>query len=182
MSTAYIIDPEASRFTVQAFAGGMLSAIGHDPTFIARDFNGEVGFDADAPDEASLIMTMRAASLTLVDDLSAGDRRTIERTMHDDVLEDARFPEIVYRCPKAAARPLGAGQIEVQLNGELTLHGVTRPQRITAKLSATGSLLRASGEFTVRQSDYGIKPVSVAGSMLKVKDELKCAFDIAARR
>ena len=91
----YIIDPEVSRFTVQAFAGGMLSALGHNPKFVARDFTGEVSFDLDAPEEASLRMTMPAASLTLVDDVSDSDRRTIERTMHEQVLEDSRFPEII---------------------------------------------------------------------------------------
>ena len=181
-SPRYIIDPKVSRFTVQAFVGGMLSAFGHNPKFVARDFTGEVTFSPDAPDEASLTMRMRAASLTLVDEVSEGDRRTIERTMHDEVLEDSRFSEIVYHCPKASARPVGAGQFEVALNGELTLHGVTRPKPITAKLSVTGTLLRAFGEFTVRQSDYDIKPVSVAGGSMKVKDELNCTFDISARR
>jgi len=102
--------------------------------------------------------------------------------MHDQVLEDSRFPEIIYDCASAAARPIGSGQFKVALNGQLTLHGVTFPQAITATLSATGTLLRASGEFTIRQTDYNIKPVTIAGSMLKVKDELKCTFDISARR
>ena len=178
----YIIDPKLSRFTVQAFVGGVLSAFGHNPKFVARDFTGQVSFDPDVPDQASLTMSMRTASLTLIDDVSDGDRRTIERTMHDEVLEDARFPEIVYHCPKASARPGAGGQLDVALDGELTLHGVARPQLITAKLSVTGPLLRAFGEFTVRQSDYHIKPVSIAAGSLKVKDELKCAFDISARR
>ena len=43
-------------------------------------------------------------------------------------------------------------------------------------------MLRANGEFSVRQTDYGIKPVSVAGGALKLKDELKCSFDIVARK
>jgi len=114
----YIIDPEVSRFTVQAFAGGMLSALGHNPKFVARDFTGEVSFDLDAPEEASLRMTMPAASLTLVDDVSDSDRRTIERTMHEQVLEDSRFPEIIYDCASAAARPIGSGQFKVALNGQ----------------------------------------------------------------
>jgi hypothetical protein len=43
-------------------------------------------------------------------------------------------------------------------------------------------MLRASGEFTMRQSDYGIKPISVAGGALKVKDELKFSFEMVARK
>lgn len=178
----YVIDPTVSRFTVQAFAGGMLSALGHDPTFVARDFTGDVSFDPATPDAASLTMSMRAVSLTLVDDVTDTERRTIERTMQEDVLESARFPEITYRCAKAAVRQVSLGHFEVSLNGTLTLHGVTYPQPIAATLTASGTTLRAFGEFIVRQSDYDIKPVSVAGSMLKVKDELKCSFDIGARR
>ena len=38
------------------------------------------------------------------------------------------------------------------------------------------------GPFTLRQSDFRIKPVSVAGGTLKLKDELKFAFDVVARK
>jgi len=40
--------------------------------------------------------------------------------------------------------------------------------------------LRASGELTLRQTDYGIELVSVAGGALKVKDEVKVSFDLIA--
>jgi hypothetical protein len=43
-------------------------------------------------------------------------------------------------------------------------------------------LLRAFGEVSLRQSDYNIKPVSAVGGGLKVKDEVKFTFDIAARK
>ena len=178
----YVVDPRVSKFIVQAFSGGMLSALGHDPKFVARDFSGEVVFDANQPDSASMMLTIRPASFALMDDVSERDRATILRTMHDEVLESSTFTEIAYRCPKAKTRPLGPGQSEVTLDGELTLHGVTRRQAIAAKFNASGPTLRAFGEFTVRQSEYDIKPVTVAASMLKVKDELKCSFDIVAHR
>jgi polyisoprenoid-binding protein YceI len=66
--------------------------------------------------------------------------------------------------------------------GTLTLHGVSNNQAIAAQISLTGDMLRAHGEFSILQSAYGIKPVSVAGGALKVKDELKCSFDIVARK
>jgi hypothetical protein len=40
----------------------------------------------------------------------------------------------------------------------------------------------AHGEFSLRQTAYAIKLVSVAGGTLKLKDELKCSFDIVARK
>jgi hypothetical protein len=42
-------------------------------------------------------------------------------------------------------------------------------------------MLRASGDFILRQPDYQIKPVSVAGGALKLKDELNFSFEILAR-
>ncbi len=34
----YIVDAKASKFTVQAFATGILSAVGHNPTLGIRNF------------------------------------------------------------------------------------------------------------------------------------------------
>ena len=42
--------------------------------------------------------------------------------------------------------------------------------------------MRANGEFTIRQTDYGIRLISVAAGTLKLKDELKFTFDIVAHR
>ena len=59
---------------------------------------------------------------------------------------------------------------------------MTQPQQITAQVTVTGDQLRASGEFNVRQSSYGIKPVSVAGGTMKIKDDVKVTFDFVARK
>ena len=111
--------------------------------------------------------------------MSDKDRREIERTTRDEVLETGKFPEITYDCP--ASRISAIGPMQLTLTGDLTLHGVTRPQTVSARVYQSGGTLRAQGEATVRQSDYGIRLVSVAGGMLKVKDEVKLTFDIMAR-
>ena len=64
----------------------------------------------------------------------------------------------------------------------MTLHGTTRPQPVTARVLANSGDLRVSGELTLRQSDFNLKPVSAAGSMVKVKDEVKLTFDVVARK
>jgi hypothetical protein len=45
-----------------------------------------------------------------------------------------------------------------------------------------GTMLRISGEFPLRQSDYGIEPFSFAGGALRLKDELKFNFELVARK
>ena len=43
----------------------------------------------------------------------------------------------------------------------------------TAQVTVMGDMLRAYGEFLCSRADYGIKPVSVAGGALKLKDEIE---------
>ena len=62
------------------------------------------------------------------------------------------------------------------------MHGVTRNQAIVVRVALLGSMLRASGDFTLDQTDYNIKLVSVAGGALKLKDELKFSFEMVARK
>jgi polyisoprenoid-binding protein YceI len=175
----YRVDPQGSRFTARAFAGGALSAMGHNPTFAIRDFSGEVEFDPDAPAASSLRLVAKAASLALTDNVSDKDRREIERTTRDEVLESGKFPEITYDCP--ASKVTAAGPTQLTLAGELTLHGVTRAQSVSLRVFPMGGTVRGQGEATVRLSEFGIRPVSVAGGMLKVKDEVKLTYDIVAR-
>lgn len=174
----YLIEAGLSRFTVRGAAGGLLSGLGHNPIVAIRDYTGEVRGDPATPAQASLTLKIRAASLTVENDASEKDRREMQRVMLEEVLEAPTYPGIAF----ASTRVTQLENNHVQIDGDLTLHGVTRPQRIVAHLAITGDLLRVFGEFTVRQTDYRIKLASVAGGALKLKDELKFTFDIVARR
>jgi len=168
---------------VRAFATGLLSSFGHNPTIAIPDFQGEVQFASPALDEASARLVIQAASLTVTDDISAKDREEIERRMHDEVLETDGFEEIIYECDKVSPiQKISEGQYTVTLNGELSLHGVTQVQPVSARVTVKGDTLRAVGDFSIRQSDYDIRPVSAAGGTVKLKDELKLSFDITARK
>jgi len=182
VAVRYAIDPKVSRFTVRAFASGALSAFGHNPTIAIRDFSGEVQLNPENGEDASLRITAKASSLEVTDDISDKDRREIERQMQEDVLESSQYPDIVYECSSASTSKTGEGQYQVVLNGELTLHGVTGNPTISARFALAGDTARAFGEFSIRQSEYNIKLVSALGGALKVKDEVKFAFDIVARK
>jgi polyisoprenoid-binding protein YceI len=178
----YVVDARASRFTVQAFASGILSAMGHNPKIGIRTFTGEVDFNAEALQADRLRLSMKANSLSVLDDISDKDRGEIERAMNDQVLESARYPDIVYEAPAATVTRLEGSLYSAVLMGTLSFHGITRNQSVTARIAVFDEMLRSSGDFTLNQSDYGIKPVSVAGGALKVKDELKFSFEMVARR
>jgi polyisoprenoid-binding protein YceI len=178
----YTIDPGVSRFTALGVAGGMLSALGHDPIIGIRDLAGDVRFDADAPERSWLRMRIPAACLEVQNQASEKDRREMKRTMDREVLETARYPDIDFESTGVRVTHGDAHSPRVELEGNLTLHGVTRPLRFPARVSVLGDMLRANGEFSVLLSDYRMKRPSVAGGTLKLKDQIKLVFDIAARQ
>jgi len=178
----YTIETQKSTFVVKAFSTGLLSAFGHSPNIAIRDFRGDVHFTPGEPlGRAQLSVSIRADSLECVDDIPEKDRQDIHRRMHGEVLETDRFPEIVYECSSVTGSGNG-DRFWATLNGELTLHGMTRSLPVSARVVITGDSLRASGEFAVRQSDYEIGLVSAAAGTIRVKDELKCRFDILASK
>jgi len=178
----YAPDPTVSRFTVRAFSSGLLSVFGHNPTIAIRDFDGEARWAPNSLDDASLHLRIRASSLAVQDQISEKDRREMERLMHEEVLETSSFPEIVYECSEVSVNTAGEEQYSVVLNGYLTLHGVTRREPVSARVVFNAGLLRAFGDFSIRQTDYNIKLVNAIGGTLKVKNELKFSFDIVARK
>lgn len=176
----YPIDASRSRFTVQGSADGLLSMFGHDPVIAICGFGGDVRFCPGTLDAASLLMLVQAGALAVVNKVSDKDRREMERAMRDDLLEIARYPEIVFMSTSISASRTGEGWYRARILGKLSLHGVTRDHSIDARLTLSEGVLRAQGEFPLRQTDYDISPVSVAGGTLKMKDELKFSFDIVA--
>jgi polyisoprenoid-binding protein YceI len=178
----YTIDPASSRFTVRAFAAGLLSGFGHNPVIAIREFSGEVNFAPDNLAGSSVGMTIQAGSFEVQNDVSEKDLREITRTMNDQALEVKRFPEIAFESRQVSGMQLGESLYVLKIEGDLFLHGVTRPQTLSANVAAGDDKLRAYGEFSIKQSDFKIRLVSVAGGALKVKDELKLAFDIIMKR
>jgi polyisoprenoid-binding protein YceI len=178
----YSIDSSSSKFTVRAFATGMLSSFGHSPTFAIRTFEGEIEFSPEALSAASLRVQVKADSLEVMDDIKTSDRQEIENTMNQSVLETAKYPDISLATTSVAATQLGESRYQANLNCNLTLHGATRPIAIPAQVTLLGDMLRASGEFPLSQTSFGMAPVSVAGGTLRLKDELKFVFEIVARK
>jgi polyisoprenoid-binding protein YceI len=181
-TTPFMIDTAASKFAVQAFASGLLSSFGHNPTFAIRDFDGAAIFRPDAPESASLRLKVRTSSLSLQDDVKEKDKQEIEQQMHKEVLETEKYPEIIFETSRVAATKTGDGEYRADISGTLKLHGVSKSHTMTANLSVKGGTLRATGSFPLRQTDYGIKLVSALAGALKVKNEVKFEFDIQAKR
>lgn len=179
----YSFVPDESKFTVQAFAEGLFSAFAHDPVLAIKDFGGEAQFVPGSFESASVKMTIKAASIELSDEVKEKDRLELEQTMREQVLEIAKYPEIVFVSSNISVTRLAEGRYRARVIGDLTLHGATQKNLwITSEVTVSGEGFRAKGEFSLKQTDFGIKPFSVAGGTIKLKNELKFSFDIAAQK
>lgn len=178
----YSVDPAKSRFQVKAAVSGLLSAFGHNPVIAVRSFTGEARFRLEAPEESALLIEIDATSLVIAGDANEKDRGEMDRVMKEDVLEIDRYPVIRFAGSGTQAVKIMEGMYRVSLAGKLSLHGVEKNVEFPCNVFAAVDNLRANGEFSIRQTDYRIKLVSVAGGALKLKDELKFAFDIVAHR
>lgn len=179
----YELDSDRSEFTVQAFAAGFFSGFGHNPNIAIRDFTGAAQFSPDQLYDGSLRLEINAESLAVIDDIKEKDKREIERAMHDEVLETARFPEIVFQSTSVTLTKINDERFKAKIIGDLTMHGVTRSGLwIMPKFNLNGDELTATGNFTLKQTDYGIKLVSIAAGALKLKDELEFNYNIVANK
>jgi polyisoprenoid-binding protein YceI len=181
MTMRYQFDASQGRFTVQAFARGALSALGHNPTFAVRGFTGEIDVAPDAIAQTAVHLTIQADSLALTDAVSPKDRAEIETRMRQEVLESASHPTIAFSSTEISADKIADGWYRLTITGKLSLHGVTSTQRIDGQLRLMEDEVRVSGEKTLSQAAYRIKRVTALGGMLQLHDELKVAFDLVAR-
>jgi polyisoprenoid-binding protein YceI len=123
-----------------------------------------------------------AAKMQVLDPAASPETRAKvqAKMLSADVLDVARFPRIEFRSrsvtPMNGARLKNAGDALLRIAGDLTLHGQTHP----VEFEATGSAGHYRGSAKLKQTDFGIKPITIAGGAVKVKDEVRIDFEILA--
>jgi polyisoprenoid-binding protein YceI len=182
MTVCYVFDARHSRFTVQAFAAGMLSVFAHSPNFAIRDFTGEFQFTPDTVAPGTLTITVKSDSLELLDAVKPVDRQEIDSRMRSEVLDIGAYPEIRFQCGGIAADKIAENWYRLQLKGNLTLHGVTAPHSIQAQFRIMDDEIRLSGEFKLLQSAYRIKRVTAVAGAITIKDELRFSFELVGKK
>jgi polyisoprenoid-binding protein YceI len=162
------IDGNKSSLKIRVFKSGAFSAFAHDHEIEGPIAEGKI----DSSAHASVQLRVDARKMRVLDPETAADKRAeIQHTMQSAaVLDVEKFPEISYQSTSVASR--GEGHWEVQ--GDLTLHGKKQP--VVAEVSLESGHYR--GSASIKQSDFGIEPIRIAGGTVKVKDELKIEFDI----
>jgi polyisoprenoid-binding protein YceI len=177
----YVIDTPRSKFMARAFAGGLLWFKGHDHHLVAREFSGEVDITPDSITPASLHLVVKAGSLVETGAaFTEPQKEIINKELREIVLHPDRYPDITFQSTSVKAKPAERGGHDVEIRGNLTLHGVTRPEEIHARVTMQGNEIRAIGDFTIDRGGYGVKATSAFHGLVRVRDTVKFTFDIVA--
>jgi polyisoprenoid-binding protein YceI len=161
------MDVEHSTLTIRVFKKGLLSGFGHDHEIVAPLSSGAVDLAA-----LSVEVHFNAQELRVLDpDASTSDRAKVQETMlSDKVLDAGHFKEIVF--VSRSVKP--ARENTFTAEGDLTLHGVTHPLLLQVSLRNG----HYTGSVNLKQTDFGITPISLVGGSVKVRDVVEISFDI----
>jgi polyisoprenoid-binding protein YceI len=139
-----------------------------------QEFEGTL---TSGPDGARAYGTVNVASV---------DTREPQRDEHlrsADFFEVERFPQISFES--TAVR--GLEDDEFEIDGQLTIHGVTRPVTLKATLEGSetdhqgNDRIGVSASTQINRSDYDIKFNAALGSgNLVVSDKVKIVVDVSA--
>ncbi len=179
------VDIQRSRAYVRIGATGL----GHEHGAEGRLKSGQLvlGASADAGVlvfDMTTFVTETSASRTYVGLGGGADASTAAKVtanmLGSEVLDVAKYPLATYRIRSSAALPKRqpSDPQSYQLDGEFTLHGVTKPLRINAAAEEVGGLIHLRGQFNVLQTQFGITPYSKAFGAVGVADELKIWGDL----
>lgn len=173
------VDTAHSTIKLRVLKSGVFSAFGHNHEIEAHIADGRVHLG----DNPSVAITVRARDLKVADpDASPKDRQEIQQTMEGPkVLDVERFAEISFKSTEirmqGGKEKSEKGEQRWNVRGNLTLHGKSSP--ITMVVESRHD--HYVGTCEVRQRDFGMTPVSVAGGSVKVKDEVKVEFDVVLK-
>ena len=162
------IDVARSTMKVHVYRTGLFAAFAHDHEIEAPIARGEV--ESAAP--ASVWLEVDARKLRVLDpQLSEKKRAEVQSTMDGPkVLDSSRVPKIRFQSTELVQ----AGAGHWTLHRMLTLYGQTRPVAV----DVTEKDGRYRGSATLKQRDFGITPVTIAGGTVRVKDEVRVEFEI----
>jgi len=178
----FSLDPEASTVTVHVSRAGLFGFLGHDHVVEAHWAEGFVVADPEDLAASRVELVLESAALRVTDpEGPQADVPEVQAKLEGpDVLDVASWPRISFASTSVRGERIEDDAWRLEVRGELELHGVTRPvtARVAVRMVEHG--LAAVGELELKQSDWGIRPVSIAG-VVKVKDELRIGFEIQAR-
>jgi polyisoprenoid-binding protein YceI len=175
--------PHQSTITIKVFKSGLFSGFAHNHVVVAPVAKATID-----PSKLTAEIMVTTKEMKVTDpDVSEKDRAEIQSTMlGPKVLDQEKYPEIHFKS--SSIRQTSPGHYRVA--GTLELHGAK--QEIAFEVVAdeepgppapsgekrNPAVEHYHGSTKLKQSEFGIQPISLFGGSVKVKDQLELEFDV----
>jgi polyisoprenoid-binding protein YceI len=169
------LGPASGSLLVKTARSGLGRRAGHDLTLEVTRWSGQASIDPAEPANSAVNAEIEVASLEVREGtggvlaLTGSDRDEIAKIIREKVLHTSAHPAITFRSTRVQGTPEA-----FTVEGDLTIIGRTEPVTVSGRVSGD----RLTGEATVVQSRWGIKPYSALFGQLKVADPVEIEFDL----
>jgi len=177
----YAVDPAASHVRVHLGRAGLMKFLGHDHEIDAAVAEGRVEVLDGDPARSKVTLRIESARLSVVPGSEPADDipKVEERMRGPEVLEVARYPEIVFASTSVRSQAKDGSSVRIVVAGTLTLRGRSFPVEVPLEVVRETLGISARGELVLNLRDLGIEPPSVAG-VVKVANRFRLEFVIRA--
>ena len=134
-----------------------------------KDFTGEVVLVADDLSKSQVQLTVQTASLF------ADSPKLTKHLMSDDFFDVAKFPTVQFKSASITEKP--AGENTHLVEGDLTLHGMTKRIRFPARI-AVAEKVAANAEFSINRKDFGITYPGMPDNLIRDDVAVKLSLDL----
>ena len=162
---AVALNPDPAHTTIQFKLGATLHTV-HGSFKLAR---GAVRFDP-ATGRISGEVVVDAAS-----GASGDDSR--DRHMHQEILESAKYPEIVFTPDRVDGVVAAQGVSQIQVHGVFRIHGAAHEMAIPVQVQITDGQASVKANFTIPYVKWGMKNPSTFLLRVSDKVEIEAAMD-----
>ncbi|MGC1485666.1 MAG: YceI family protein [Candidatus Acidiferrum sp.] len=99
------------------------------------------------------------ASGEFVADATSGEsgNESRDKKMHNEILESARYTEVIFRPNRIEGKVLAQGSSRVQVHGSFLLHGSEHELTVPVQAELDGNRWKGSAKFSVPYIVWGLK-------------------------
>ncbi len=161
-----VLQIDAAHTKVEFTVGDVLHTV-HGTFTLKR---GDLRFDSSGKAAGELVVDATSGQ-------SGSEAR--DRRMHANVLESARYPEIVFRLDRVEGKVAFQGPSQVRLHGMFEIHGQAHEVALPLQVDGAGGQFTATGTFPVPYVKWGMKNPSTL--FLRVNETVAITIHTVAR-
>lgn len=187
---SYTVDHDRSYLLAVVGVAGVLSQLAHEHAVLATDGSAEICYSPEDMSRSSVRFSVPTTSLRIDTRRARGlagldtgwpDRSTREE-LQDKMLSERFLAADRYDTMAFASRSVSASNDgELWIEGDLSIRGRSNRVAFPVQLQRLDDgALYLRGGVTVKQTDFGMEPESIAG-VVRVADAVDVRFEILAR-